>query len=459
MLLKRIPRKFILLMAGDFFFITLAYLLSRFIFFGADTWGAKEPIFYEAIRLSMYLYVFYIFDLYVFDIRFINPKYIFRFLLAVTVAPIVVIVATFLSLPSLMPGRNMFLTDAVLVCALTYLWRLSFTRYIRAVPERQNRILIVGAGKSGKALYAAIKDDLRYKVIGFVDDDPAKQVTVNSPEVIGRCDVMKTMIAENDMDTVVLAVTHSKGTELLRNALAAKLSGIDVYDVPSFYEEVSGQVPVEHLDDLWLVSMPLLGLRKKNIYNSKVKRITDVMLAVTGIVLSIPIIVLTAIAVKLESTGPVFYLQKRIGLNGKPFDLIKFRSMTAGTEHDRCFAGDKGDPRITKIGRIIRYSRIDEIPQMWNVIKGEMSFIGPRALMAEEVREFEGKVPYFSLRHSIRPGVTGWAQVNYRHGASVEDAIEKLKYDIFYIKNLSPFIDFHILLKTVKVVLWGKGAR
>jgi len=191
----------------------------------------------------------------------------------------------------------------------------------------------------------------------------------------------------------------------------------------------------------------------------KVKMVIDKVLAIFGIIVSFPLAVLVSIAIKTTSGGPVFFSQERIGVNAKTFKIVKFRTMECGQEKERNFAGSKADPRITSVGRVLRFFRIDEIPQLWNVLKGDMSVIGPRSLIKDEVEEFTSKVPYFFLRHSIRPGITGWAQVNYKHGACVEDSIEKLQYDLFYIKNLSFNLDFHIFLKTVKAVIFGRGAR
>lgn len=280
----------------------------------------------------------------------------------------------------------------------------------------------------------------------------------SSPEVLGGSMVLKDKVRTGEIDAIIIAITHLKSPELLRCALDCKMEGVQVYDMPSFYEEVTGRVPVEHVNDFWLVSSPMSGV-EKSVYNQRIKRVLDFLLSFIGLILSLPITIPAAIAINLESPGPILFRQRRVGLNGRSFDLIKFRTMRVGTEGDRRFAGDRHDPRITKIGHVVRFFRIDEIPQVWNVLKGEMSFIGPRALMEEEVRDFETRIPYFSIRHSIRPGITGWAQVNYHHGATVEDALEKLKYDLFYIRNLSPFLDFFILLKTVKVVLFGRGAR
>jgi lipopolysaccharide/colanic/teichoic acid biosynthesis glycosyltransferase len=228
--------------------------------------------------------------------------------------------------------------------------------------------------------------------------------------------------------------------------------------MPSFYEKRLGKIPVNHVSDLWFVFVPISGVRR-NTYNQKVKRICDLFLSLIGIVLTLPFAAIIALAIKLDSPGPLFYIQQRIGWNEKAFELVKFRSMRDGADKEREFAGRPDDPRITRVGRIIRLLRMDEIPQLWNVFKGDMSFIGPRALMAEEVEAFSSKIPYFNLRHSIRPGITGWAQINYPHGAEEKDALEKLQYDLFYIKNLSPLLDLHIFLRTFYIVLFFRGAK
>jgi exopolysaccharide biosynthesis polyprenyl glycosylphosphotransferase len=263
---------------------------------------------------------------------------------------------------------------------------------------------------------------------------------------------------EKEIDEVIVAITHGIRPEVYARLVEAKMRGFVIYDMASFYEKVLGKIPVTHVSDLWLVYMPIAGV-KRNIFNYKVKRICDLCLSMVGLLLTLPIAALIALAIKLDSPGPLFYIQRRIGWNEKAFDLVKFRSMKNGADTERDFAGQRCDPRITRVGRVIRLFRLDEIPQLWNVLKGDMSFIGPRALMAEEVDAFTSRIPYFNLRHFVRPGITGWAQINYPHGATENDALEKLQYDLFYIKNLSPLLDIHIFLRTFYIVLSGKGAR
>lgn len=457
MFIKHLPKKMLLLFLGDAVLISLAYFLSPTIRFGSLAWEFIQPSWSGVLILGIYLLTFYLADLYDFEAKFISPKYLFRFLAAVSIATVSTSVLFFIY-PSLNAGRGVFLINAILVGIFTYSWRLFFEWWFENVIWKQKRILIVGAGWAGMTLYQTIKDNPNYKVVSFVDDDPCKWGPENSPIVAGGCQLLKEQVRKNDADTIVIAITHLKSPELLKCALDCKMEGVHVYDMPSFYEEVAGKVPVQHVNDYWFVSTPLSGVRM-SIYNLRIKRVLDVILSFLGLAISLPFSIFTAVLIKLESPGSVLYRQKRVGLNGRIFEVIKFRSMRADAEKNGAVWAQKVDPRVTRIGKIIRNLRIDEIPQMWNVLKGEMSFIGPRPERPEFVEMLNEKIPYYSLRHSVRPGITGWAQVMYPYGASEEDALEKLQYDLFYIKNLSPLLEFHILLKTVKVVLFGKGAR
>ena len=198
---------------------------------------------------------------------------------------------------------------------------------------------------------------------------------------------------------------------------------------------------------------------KKNIYNVKLKNIMDKTLAVIGILLTMPLMILTAICIKMESKGPVIFSQSRMGLDEKPFILYKFRSMYFDAEKKGAVWAQEKDPRITRVGKIIRFLRIDELPQMWNVLKGEMSFVGPRPEQLEFVRQLEKEIPYYMLRHNVKPGITGWAQVNYNYGASINDALEKLQFDLYYIKNRGFLLDVYIMMRTIRVIIFGIGAR
>lgn len=405
-----------------------------------------------------YLLCFYVADFYNIESGFTGIRYMFKFLAAMAIAAGIMLIIFFIY-PTLKLGRGVFIVNAISISILIYLWRIVFEKaFKRFIPMRQKVFLIIGAGSAGNKIYRILKNDTSCKVAGFIDDDREKQALHKSLRFLDNMKALEQIVKDEHIDNIVLAIKDLRNDNLLKNIMQCKLNGIHIYDVPSFYEHVLGKIEVEHLNDLWILNMPIHGV-KKTIYNKKVKRLISICFSLFFFVITSPLFLIVMICIKIDSKGPVFYRQKRVGLNGSIFEVIKFRTMKIGTENNREFAGQKNDPRITRVGRIIRLARIDEIPQMWNVLKGEMGLIGPRALMVEEVEEFEKKVPYFSIRHSVKPGVTGWAQVNYQHGATVEDALEKLKYDLFYIKNLSPFLDFHILLRTVRVVLFGKGAQ
>lgn len=458
MILRHIPKNMLLLFLGDALIIVGAFVAANGIWFGAESCEKLASPWSGGAFLAVFVIVFYMIDLYEFDLRFWSARYLFRHLAGVSLAAILLAISFFF-VPDVKSGRGVFVISFGLVGAGTFLWRGALEATLNGRLRKKKRLLIVGAGRAGRMLFESLKNNPEYQVLGFmIDDDPAKWSPGHVPAVMGGSGSLREVAAANRVNIIVLAISKFHDPQLLKSALNCKLDGVQVHDMPSFYESATGKVPVEHVTDFWLVFAPLRGV-KKSVYNQKLKRVLDIILSFLGLVLTAPLMLLVAAAIRLDSPGPVFYRQKRVGLHGEVFTLKKFRSMKVGTDSDRRFAGEKNDPRITRIGKIIRLSRIDEIPQMWNVLGGDMSFIGPRALIEEEVHEFETKVPYFCLRHSVRPGITGWAQVNYKHGARVEDALEKLQYDLFYVKNLSPLLDFHILLRTVKVVLFGKGAR
>ena len=222
-------------------------------------------------------------------------------------------------------------------------------------------------------------------------------------------------------------------------------------------EQIAGRILLKNVRDSWFVYAPGFLLLHHRMYQ-RIKRITDIACAGIGLILASPLLVVTAILVAVESPGPVFFRQTRVGQDERLFVVLKFRTMKWGGETQSPYTA-KNDPRVTLLGRILRFLRIDEIPQMWNVLKGEMSFIGPRAEWDILVKEYNEKIPYYSLRHVVKPGITGWAQVNYPYGNSVVDAYRKLEYDLYYVKNMSFALDLRILVKTVSVVILGKGAR
>ena len=257
---------------------------------------------------------------------------------------------------------------------------------------------------------------------------------------------------------VVLALEERRNALPLNDLLKIKTTGVEVHDFSSFLERETGRVDLDSLNPSWLIFSD--GFSAGRRLSSWGKRLFDVTVSLLLLVIAAPVILVTAIAVKLESRGPAFYRQRRVGLYGETFDVIKLRSMRTDAEvGGKAVWAQKDDPRVTRIGRFIRKVRIDELPQVWGVLKGEMSFVGPRPERPQFVADLEERLPYYAERHVVKPGITGWAQINYPYGASIEDARDKLEFDLYYAKNYTPFLDLLILLQTARVVLWPEGAR
>lgn len=411
-----------------------------------------------ALSVFSIVSIFYVFDLYNTQYRFTTIYYFTRLSLAVTLAGIMMI--AFLYLGRYPFPRCLFALNILLNILFLSIWR--FFYYLLFVDYRVYRkVVIIGAGRAGKSIYDLITKSHHhnYLIVGFLDDNPDNLYSkVGNSRVIGSSRMLTKLAQEGSIDAVVLAITEEKNPHLLKLLLSLKAMGVHVYDMVSFFEEVAGKLPLEYINDGWMALTPFQGMHA-GIYTSRFKRLLDIIMSAIGIIVFMPLSVLIAAAIKLNSKGPVLFKQRRIGLNGRPFVIYKFRTMKTGSEHDRSMAGKKNDPRITRVGRVLRFFRLDEIPQIVNVFKGDMSFVGPRALMEQEVKKFEEIIPYFSLRHCVRPGITGWAQVNFRHCVDLDGSMERLKYDLFYVKNLSFVLDLYIILKTVRVMLIGKGAK
>ena len=460
---KHISRIKIILLLGDIILIVFSIYLCLAIRtkildqFYVD--ASSIPFFASASIISslIYIFIFYIADIYNFQGKFITIKFAIRLAITIIIANSIVAAGVYI-LGLWSYSRIVILTNSFFVFSFMFLWRFLYEKIFQGnnVPRR---ILIIGAGYTGRALYNIMEGNKDFKIVGYLDDDKKKRgTTIGSSPVLGATNLLSSVVKEKSVDQVVVAITHGTTPELFRMIMNEKFNGVEILDMPAFYENITDKIPIYHISDRWLGYSDFSGIRK-NIYNTKIKGVLDKIIAVFGVVSSFPLMLVAIIAIKIDSKGSVFFKQERVGENAKIFIALKLRTMDCGKEDERALAGYKKDPRVTKVGKIIRFFRIDEIPQLWNVMRGDMSIIGPRLLIKEEVREFSENVPYFYLRHSVKPGITGWAQVHYKHGKEIEDATEKLQYDLFYIKNLSPVLDLHILLKTVKVVLFGRGAR
>jgi len=242
----------------------------------------------------------------------------------------------------------------------------------------------------------------------------------------------------------------------INELLRCKMQGFPIIDGETFIEEITGKLAIDSINPSWLIFKEGFQKAPSTLFG---KRITGILFSLTGLLFSLPVTLITAAAIKLESRGPIFFKQTRVGKDGTEFQVIKFRSMRIDAEKDGAKWASADDDRVTRIGRIIRKLRIDEIPQMWNVLRGDMNFVGPRPERPEFVKDLAQKIRYYDQRHCVHPGITGWAQINYPYGASIEDAKRKLEYDLYYIKHMSVLLDFYIVLKTVKTILFREGSR
>jgi sugar transferase (PEP-CTERM system associated) len=345
----------------------------------------------------------------------------------------------------------MVLSIALLVCNRMLVGSIIGTSAFR------RRVLVLGDGLRAKRIRdLAERTESGFAVVSFVGMNEGSPVI---EEAIPRSAIhdLGRFVDNIGASEVVLALEERRNSLPLKDLLRIKTHGVHVNDFSSFLERETGRVDLDTLNPSWLIFSD--GFSSGRMLSSAAKRVFDV--AASGILLGLtfPIIALFALLVKLDSKGPAFFRQTRVGLYGQPFTVLKLRSMRIDAEAAGAKWAERDDPRITRLGRLIRKVRIDELPQVWTVLAGRMSFVGPRPEVPPFVADLEDKLPYYAERHMVKPGITGWAQVNYPYGASVEDARAKLEYDLYYAKNYTPFLDLLILLQTVRVVLWPEGAR
>jgi len=338
-------------------------------------------------------------------------------------------------------------------------WRRLYT-IVFALSAFQRRAIVVGAGWAGRTIVKTLADfaPLHYEVIGFVDDDPAKnQKTIQGVPVLGPTSDLIDLAQRTATTDVVLAINQDLQGEVLASLLTCYELGLQVSTMSDMYERLSDRVPVEHIGDNWFVVLPLEN-RSQNVAYRLIKRGLDLAISLTGLLIFGLLLPVLAIVIKVDSPGPVFYRQKRVGRAGRDFELLKLRSMVVDAEQDgQARWAEQYDKRVTRVGLFLRRTRLDELPQLLNVLHGEMSLVGPRPERPEFVIDLQQEIPFYRTRLTVKPGLTGWAQVNYDYGRSVTDALEKLRYDLYYIKHQSIQLDLVILLKTVSTILMLKG--
>lgn len=361
--------------------------------------------------------------------------------------------------PALPPSRLPWAVFVFLSITCVAGWRCLYT-WLFVQPRFSHRVIIVGAGWAGLTIAQTMHQRLvnDYHVVGFADDDPRIKGTVveGIPILGGSAELVKRAEA-SELSQAVLAITHDITPEMFRALLFCQERGIEILPMPLLYEELTGKVAIEHIGQSLHLLLPQAHDPTRPIY-LVLKRMMDLVGGVMGMVLAGLAIPIVWVGNQLTSPGPLFYRQTRAGKGGRPFSLMKFRTMIPGAESETgAIWASEGDRRVTPMGRFMRKTRIDELPQFWNVVRGEMSLVGPRPERPEFIDQLERQIPFFRLRHSVRPGMTGWAQINYHYGNTVDDAKVKLQYDLYYIKNRSLYLEVLILLRTIGSVVRLQG--
>jgi sugar transferase (PEP-CTERM system associated) len=449
--------------------VTLAFLAATVVRLGTggaghvlnDQHGSLKILF---VSLGVVVCMYY-FDLYDSSVLGNRREVLIR-LIQVLGTTYSVLVLLYYVYPPLELGRGISVIGLLLVAMLLFFWRGLFAK-LNSISDFADRALILGDGPLAEVLQQEIESrpELGIRVVGRI---------AGSNNRSGRADGELPTVSTASVDTdavehlssavsffrpnrIVVAMGDRRGKLPVDALLSLKCRGLQVQDGVEVYEAITGKVHTESVRLGWLLFSP--GCHSSRLHLAY-KRAASTIVSTIGLLLTLPLLPLIYLAIRCTSPGPIFYRQRRVGRDGVAFDCFKFRTMRADAEADSgpTWATDD-DPRITRVGKFLRMSRMDEIPQLWNVLRGDMSFVGPRPERPEFVRSLDQEIPYYHLRHTVRPGITGWAQVRHKYGSSVEDAREKLRYDLFYIKNMSIGLDLLVFFETIKVILWSRGAK
>lgn len=452
----------LLLIVAEAFLLLGVIVAAAYLRLGSDEaffqLTAHHGFYKAAIAAVFCLGAFYLYDLYDFSYMQDRRELVLRLIQALGLAWIALSVAFYL-IPRLVIGRGVSLISLPLALLAMVAWRTTI-HYLMGHPAVGERILIVGSGETAIEVAREVlsRRDVGYRIVGFVDNDPKLigQSLIN-PRVVGLTTELHEIVRRERIDRIIVSMGERRGQFPTSQLLDLSLSGdVAIEESAAFYERLTGRVHLSTLRPSWLI---FSGRGRERRASAILRRILHRSVALTGGLVSLPIALVTAILIKIESRGPVLYRQERVGRNGRPFEVMKFRSMRVDAEKDGPVWASQSDDRVTRVGRVIRKIRVDEIPQFWNILKGEMNFVGPRPERPHFVAQLAEEIPFYEQRHLIAPGLTGWAQIKYPYGASIEDARQKLQYDIYYIKNQSLMLDAVIMFETIKTILFGRGAR
>ncbi|MBN2550990.1 MAG: sugar transferase [Anaerolineales bacterium] len=462
----RIGERRTLLLVGDFFMATLSLFISlyywgvseKFMGFTSEFLQKRVPAWFYIIPLVWLLLMVELYDVHrASDWR----KTIQGIALAALMGLILYLFLYFYySAPpkSLLPRRGVA-SYLILVSLLTLAWRLLYIRIFNA-PQFMRQVLLVGGGQSGQFFLQAI-NGLKVKpfaVAGIIDDDPRKIGSlIEGVQVIGTSDQLKKIIEENDISDLIVAITGELQGGMFQALLDAQEAGTEITRMPVSYEELFNRVPILSLEADWILNTFVDRARVSGFYEM-LKRLLDILGALVGISIMLLVLPFVSLITLIDDGWPVFYFQMRSGCGGQPYRMIKFRTMSRDAEADgQPRWASEGDQRATRWGRFLRKTHIDELPQFFNVLRGDMSLVGPRAERPELVEMFQQHIPFYRSRLLVKPGITGWAQVNFGYASTIEETVTKLEYDLYYITHRNIWMDLLILLKTPAMILGFRG--
>jgi len=452
-----------LLIAGDLLAAAIATILALSLWSQLDYLGDESLTTFIRLRAPWFPFLPLLWPLLIVDLYDLRQASSWRhtvrgLVLAAAAGGVIYLIVYFTSGQGSLPRRGVlyFLASAML---LTFLWRLIYVRVFTA-PAMMRRVLLVGAGESGQELLRLTRDmhPPPFHTVGLVDDDPAKQdkLILDTP-VLGDNRQLLDIVIEQAVTDIIVAIQGPMNGAMFQALLDAQQAGVEITRMPVAYEELMGRVPIRHLESDWILRSFVDEVKVSGVY-SLGKRIVDVLVGLVGVTAFLLTLPGVALAILIESGRPVFYRQTRLGQGGRPYRILKYRTMRADAEADgKPQWALEADPRMTRVGRLLRRIYMDEVPQFWNVVLGDMSVVGPRPERPELVADLERGIPFYRARLLVKPGITGWAQINYGKGASIEGSAEKLEYDLFYIKHRGLVLDLWILLRTMGTVLGLQG--
>ncbi len=427
--------------------------------FSADAMD-RNQILPKALLIAVIFQLFlHLNDIYDFRHTRASKVYVIRLFQALVMATASLWVLYYMA-PVLTVGRGVFGVSLIFSTVFLIFWHTMLRMYFgKRTPK--TKMLVLGTGNLAKEAVREIlrRPELGIQVVGFIDDNP-KMVgeSIVNPKVLGTYQDLRKLVAKENVDRIVVGLADRRGKLPIQELLDFKTKGVAIEEVTTFYERVAGKIPIENLKPSWMVFNTGFGVSRQLLIQ---KRILSIVASSMLLLMFFPVMLLLMALIKLDSKGPIFYRQERVGQDGKTFTLWKFRSMVRDAESETgpvWSKGTKEDPRITRVGKLMRKLRLDELPQLFNVFKGDMSFVGPRPERPHFVQQLTETIPFYNLRHIVKPGITGWAQINYGYANSMDLTVEKLQYDLFYIKNMSWLLDGLIILETVKTVLVKEGS-